>query len=245
MNPVAHLLSGTLLAALVSQSAGCIIESDDPYDYEDATITAEWSFKNLETATITGCPAGYDTVRLISQPLNSRTEPVGEPYVDLFDCAEGRHPSALLPPDVYQVWLEVTTGAQGEIYAQSTSAIVDVIDRDATFSATILDDGGYFLFDWTLRGESTNTTLACRPGETIAVHTMLVGSTTGRDEAFDCDAGSGVTAGLVEGEYDVILTVRDENNRTVGTATALRAQPILDRNRVTDLGLVTIPVENE
>ncbi|MDQ3364669.1 MAG: hypothetical protein M3680_04495 [Myxococcota bacterium] len=244
MKSATHLLSGILLAAFASQSAGCFIENNDPYYYEDATITAVWSFKNLATDRETGCPVGYDTVRLISQPLDSRNEPAGEPYIDLFDCADFRHSSALLPPDVYQVWLEVTTGADGSIYAQSTSAIVDVIDRDATFNATILNDGGYFLFDWTLLGESTNTTLSCQPGETIAVHSMLVGSTRGRDEAFDCDAGSGVTAGLVAGEYDVTITVRDANHRTIGTATTLRAS-ILDRNRVTDLGVVTIPVENE
>src|SRR5687767_5247456 len=138
-----------LIAALAS---GCVVREDPYYEYEDATITGEWSFMNIATDSRTGCPQNFGTVRMISQPLDGRLRPIGEPFIDLFDCVDGRHTSAFMPPDIYEVWLEVVTDGGGTMYAQSTSKIVDVIERDALFAATILNDGGYFVLDWQLRG---------------------------------------------------------------------------------------------
>lgn len=241
-----NLALGSLIALLASQATACIIYDDEPY-YEDATITAEWSFKNLANETFTGCPIGFDTVRLVSQPVNSRLEPLGEPFIDLFDCVDGRHPSALLPPDVYQVWIEVVSSSQSSLYAQSTSAIVDVIDRDATFAATILNDGGYFLFDWELRGATTNAALSCGAAgtDTVSILTTLVGTTEAHDDLFDCAAGSALTSGRLNGTYTVSVAALDANDRSIGTAPELINKAILDRNRVTDLGLVTIPITNQ
>jgi len=229
------------MLALVASAAGCYFH-DDGY-YEDATITGEWSFRNLASNTDTGCPAGFNTVRMISQPVDRDFRAVGDPFIDLFDCFDGRHTSAFLPPDVYQVWLEVTSASGGSLYAQSTSKIVDVIERDALFSAQILNDGGYFLFDWTLRGQTSNQALSCDGVDAVEIVSTLSGTTQALADKFNCADRSGITAGLLNGSYTVSVSALDRSDRAIGMSPAQSSKAIRDRNQVTDLGLITIPVE--
>jgi hypothetical protein len=239
-----HLAPLALLVA--TQATGCVVHEDGYYEepYEDATITGEWSFLNIANDVRTGCPQGFGTVRMISQAVDDRLAPIGEPYIDLFDCIDGRHTSALLPPDIYQVWLEVTSDDNRALYAQSTSKIVDVIERDALFSAQIINDGGYFLLDWQLRGSSTNTTLSCAGVDSVEILSTLVGSTEAVGDKFRCGDGSGLTAGLLNGSYTLSVAALDATNKSLGTAPAQTNKAIRDRNQVTDLGLITIPIEN-
>ncbi len=235
-----------LVSLLGALATGCVAYDDrygDPY-YEDATITGEWTFKNIATDTRTGCPVGFGTVRMISQPVDARLAPIGEPYIDLFDCLDGRHTSALLPPDVYQVWLEVTSDSNSQLYAQSTSKVVDVVDADALFSAEILNDGGYFLFDWQLKGQSTNQTLACDGVSSVEITSTLAGETQAVADKFRCGDGSGLTAGLLNGTYTLSLAALDASNKALGVAPAQTNKVIRDRNQITDLGMITIPIDN-
>ena len=232
------------LACMIAGAAtGCVIHEDDGYYYEeDALITGEWSFHNIATDTTTGCPTGFGTVRMISQPVDSGFEAIGEPYIDLFDCLDGRHTSAALPPDIYQVWLEVVTDDSQKLYAQSTAKLVDVIERDAVFSAQILNDGGYFLLDWQLRGEESNELVSCAGVDSVEIASTIAGSTEAVADKFDCTDGSGLTAGLLNGTYTISVAALTRDDRSLGTAPAQTNKPILNRNRVTDLGLITIPI---
>ena len=230
-----------LLALLATQAAGCVYYADGEGVYEDALITGEWSFVNIATNTTTACPAGFGTVRMISQPVDTRLQAVGQPFVDLFDCVDGRHTSAYLPPDVYEVWLEVMDDRGSQMYAQSTSKIVDVIEQDALFSAQILNDGGYFLLDWQLRGETSNALLSCDGVGGIELTATLASSTQALADTFDCRDGSGLTAGLRAGSYTLSLSANDAGDRSLGAASA-QTKSIRDRNQVTDLGLITIPI---
>lgn len=243
-----NIVLTSLLVAVASQSAGCIIhdDTDGPYYESDATIVGEWSFKNLANDARTGCPAGYDSVRLISQPVDLNGREVGEPYIDLFDCADMRHASALMPPDVYLVWLEVFRDSDDALYAQSTSQYVDVVERDATFSATILNDGGYFLFDWALRGAQSNEALSCDEAgsQSVEILSTLSGTTQAIGDKFACTDGSGITGGLLAGAYTLSVSALDCDDCVLGTAPAQANKTIRDRNRVTDLGVITIPIEN-
>lgn len=230
-----------LFALLASQAAGCVYQPDEPY-YEDALISGEWTFMNIATNSATNCPSGFGTVRMISQPVDTRLAPVGQPYIDLFDCSDYRHTSAFLPPDVYQVWLEVMNDRGDQTYAQSTSKIVDVIDNDALFSAQILNDGGYFLLDWQLRGQSSNQSVSCTGVDSIEIISTLSGSTDAKTDKFTCADGSGLTAGLLSGSYTLSVSATNTSDRALGTAPA-QTKAIRDRNQVTDLGLITIPIE--
>lgn len=241
-----NLVLGSLFA-LTSLTTGCIITTDDdppPPPPGDAVITAEWSFKELATNSTTGCPAGFDTVQMIQQAIDEDGRPVGEPFVDKFRCTDNRHAGAPVPPDVYRVWLEVTNMTGSSIYAKSTDAVVDVLVADKTFTATILHDGGYFIFDWALRGAQSNAPLGCEEAPSgIEITSTIAGTSQAIADKFNCSQGTGVTGGLIADDYTVSVAAL-EGELATGVAPAQNAT-IRDRNQLTDLGVITIPIDGK
>ena len=167
-----NLMLVSVMTALVSQAAGCIIQSDrgngggggggsGSGGSDVATISARWALRNMADGATTACPAGFDTVQMIAQPIDANGDAVGDPSIDLFDCQAGTGVSTDLAPDVYQVWLEVRSHDLATLYAQSLSQVLDVRQTDQGFSADILNDGGYFQLSWNLIGKTTNRPLAC------------------------------------------------------------------------------------
>lgn len=234
-----NLVLGSLIALTATQAAGCIITSGD----EDAFITANWTFRNEATNTTTGCPAGFDTVALYNQEVTSSGSPIGSPIIDLFDCAAGSGTSAPLPATLFLSWIEVTDTNNTSVYAKSTSAFVDVTTSDKSFSAQILNDGGYFQFAWDLVGETSGSSLSCSeaPGG-VDLTATVTGSSESNSDVFDCADGSGITAGYRAATYTVSIAALNASDQAVGVAPEITNAAILDRNRVTDLGTVEIPI---
>jgi len=227
-----------------------VIYDDGYYDdgyYDEpapALITAQWHFQDLATQTETGCPAGFDTVALHSQALDRNGRATGPLVIDLFDCIDGGGTSDWLYPDVYQTWLEVSNFDRTRIYAESTSTVVDVIERDATVESQILNDGGYFSLSWDLVGATSNRTLACSE---IGATQIELGSTSDRGaitDQFACADRFGVTGGFVQGDYALQLTAKAAGGATLGEPVTLDNKTIRDRNRITDLGFMSIPIAN-
>jgi hypothetical protein len=109
-------LLGSVLLTLVG-AGGCVIVEDDCAYYDDcgyyeevpALITAKWHFANLGNDQTTGCPTGFDTVGVHSQPVDLDGRPIGRPVLDLYDCVDGFGTTAPLYPDVYTSWIDVTS----------------------------------------------------------------------------------------------------------------------------------------
>jgi hypothetical protein len=184
-------------------------------------------------------------VKLYNQELDANNRPIGEPIVDLFDCIDGRHESAALDPVVYETWLEVRNGEFGAVYAESLSAIVDVRDVDKTFSATILNDGGYFQVAWALKGQTTNQPLQCRDVanlDGVEIISTVTGGTQAVVDQFDCTKGIDISGGLLAGAYTVSVDAFQDGGPALGPPVNLTNRTIKDRNGVTDLGTVTLPI---
>lgn len=237
-----NLVLGSLFAALASQAAGCVITSGS----DDAVITASWSIQNVD-GTQTGCPPTFNTAAVYSQPVNSLLQPVGSPIIDLFDCADGIGNTAPLPPDIYQVWVEITTGSGGQVYAKSLSAIVDVIDSDKTIATSILNDGGYFLLTWDLVDGVTNAPMECSDDPAIdgvgVLSTSVSNANNAFDDRFNCEDHYGVTGGLLQGAYTVEVAAINTAGASLGSAPVLTNRVIDGQNQVTDLGNIIIPVD--
>ena len=241
------VLPGVLAGALLSQATGCIIFTDDDgTTFEAASITAQWSFKNEATGAATGCPAGFDTVALHSFAIDGAGNKVGPEVIDLFDCGAGAGVSDPLAPDVYNSFIEVTDTNNTNLYAQSLSAIVDVIDADKTFTSTILNDGGYFSFGWDLVGAQSGSSLRCADVgglDGIEAISTVSGGTGAVTDQFDCEDHFGVTGGLLAGSYTVSVDAFNRDGAALGAAPALTSKAILDRNQVTQLGNIMIPID--
>lgn len=241
-----NLVLGSLIAIAATQAAGCVIESDSG---ETATVSATWSFRNEASGTATGCPAGYDTVALYNQALDGdycdpTTPATGATCIELFDCTALAGVSAPLRPTVYKTWLEVTDHNNSSTYAQSTEADVDVTFSDKTFSAQILNDGGYFLFGWNIVAASNNAPLSCAddPGGVSIVATDVADTNYFHDDDFDCEDGADYTAGYRAGTYTVSVAALDASNNPIGQAPALTNKVIGTHNAITNLGTINIPI---
>lgn len=237
------------LAAIVAMTAsGCIITSGDdgPDPIDDAVITAKWSIKNLASNNNNlPCPPGTTTAAVYAQPVDDSGNLVGQPRIELFNCDDFQGSTDPLVPDVYQAWVELTSDGGGNVFAQSLSAIVDVIDDDKTFETTILEDGGYFMLDWTLRDSVGAAELSCSEAQAdnVSLDVTVAGPST-PPIAVDlpCGPGFGVSQGFIAGSYTVSITATDAKG-PVGPPVNKANVVIEDRNAVTDLGHIDIPID--
>jgi hypothetical protein len=239
-----------LLAALVSQTTGCIfVSDDDPEDF--ATITADWSFRDVNENGVLiagdlGCPQGFPTIELHTIEVDSQDRPIaGTDSIDLFDCDVGSDFSDPLVPAVYEAFIAVTTRGGGDVYAKSLAEIVDVRIDDKTIDPLIIDNGGYFKVGWTLRKVGTNAALNC--SQVTGLNKIEIGATlTGTaglvDTAFDCERGFDLSDPMPVGMYQVKINPINSANEKIGTGVVLDNQAMLDANRVVDLGTVTLPI---
>ena len=238
-----NFVIGSLIALAATQAAGCVITSDNT---TDAYITANWTIKSLATNTAATCPPGFDTAALYSQPVDSAGNNVGSPIIDLFNCSDKRGVSAPLSPGLYLSWIEIANNNNTSVYAQSTSAYVDVTTSDKTFSAEILTDGGYFQLAWNLVGASSNAKLSCAQagaaGGVESLATDVANANNAASDQFNCEDGSGITSGFLAGTYTVSVAALNAQDQAIGTAPALTNKTIQAPNKVTNLGTVTIPI---
>ena len=242
------LVLGSLMAVVVSQAAGCIITTNND---EYALITAEWDLKTTAGQTLS-CPPGTTTAAVYAQAVDTDYRLVGSPFIDLYDCNAGVGNSDPLPPDVYQVWVELTSGSGGSVYATSTSLneksatddyFVNVLDFDQTFATTILEDGGYFQFDWDLRN-AANQPITCGGVAKVAIlSTSVTNSNNSFDDRFPCDKQYGLTGGLLNGGYTLEVSATNAAGQGLGPQTEILNRPIAPKNKVTDLGVVMVRVD--
>ena len=232
-----------VLASLIAASAtGCIISSDSS---NAAHVGATWQIKSVVSNSQIGCPTGYDTAALVNQPIDSAGNDAGSPIIDLFDCAAGAGTSAALPATAYLTWVQITDHSGANVYAKSVPATLDVTDVDLTYNTDILDDGGYFALAWNLTQGGAPTTCATAGVEGASSGVELTATVSGGTQAatdqFNCDDGQGVTSGFPAGNYTVSIDAFTSAG-AVGTAPAINSS-IADRNAVTNLGTVTIPIQ--
>ena len=229
------LVLGSLVAVF---GVGCVA-ADEP------NINATWSIQTVDGANV-GCPPGFDTAVLVSQEVDAGGNPVGAPIEDLFDCAAGAGHSAPLAASTYQSWVEITSHDQSQLYAQSLSAFVDIIDTDKTLNVAILDDGGYFQLQWDLRRTVGGAPVSCTEVDGVgALSTEVANSTNAHDDKFTCNDGFGITGGLTAGTYTVAVDAFADGpgGGSLGPSTTLTNKIIQTHNRVTDLGTVTVNVD--
>jgi hypothetical protein len=236
------------MTVLVSQAAGCIITTTED---EYALINAQWDLKTTAGASLS-CPPNTNTAAVYAQAVDTSFRLVGSPFIDLYDCNAGGGVTDPLPPDVYQVWVELTSGSGGTVYASSTTLneasptdeyFVNVLDVDQTWATTILSDGGYFQFDWDLRN-AANQPITCASVPKVALFSVDVNDATHAfDDRFPCDKQYGLSLGLLQGGWKVDVTAINASGQGLGPATPVGTRAIQGPNKVTDLGTVMVRVD--
>ncbi|HEX4421484.1 MAG TPA: hypothetical protein VH165_26395 [Kofleriaceae bacterium] len=239
------------IATLAALAGGCVIHTTDRdgggvLGDDVATISARWTLRNMADGAATVCPAGYDTVELIAQPVDDAGQPTGAQVVDLFDCNDGLGESTELAPGVYQAWIEVRSHDLLALYAQSLSQIFDVRKLNQTFFTDILNDGGYFQLSWALVGKTTGQPVDCADLDGLTtIHAISVNAADPErtyDDQLACGDHTAVTSGLLQGSYNLTINA-EAAGVPAGGALTLSGQQIAGQNHITDLGLITIFVD--
>jgi cysteine-rich repeat protein len=205
-------------------------------------IMATWIFKNLQGNVTTGCPAGFDSVKLEATSLAAGAEV----FTTTMPCAGGTGTSDLIPPGQYSVVLTVLNAGTQATYATSLAQEVDVAFADAPFTTTIFNDAGYFTFGWQLQGAISMMPLACANVLVQSVRVQItVGPTTATD-TFDCDDASGISSPLLAGTtYSLTFQALDSGQAVVGTSTTSVNKTITAPNDVTPFGTAVITIPNQ
>lgn len=268
-----------VLAALFAATTGCVAASDDAdgdgvLDIDDfcpgtpsgatvdidgcsfrpapGLITARWSFKEVSTGATLGCPTGFNTTAVHVTPVNRYGENTGQKVIDLYNCS-ALQGTADYDARLYSVYMEITTDSNSAKYADTPETFVDITNEDKTITQTIIDDGGFFVFDFELRDGAGGSRLTCGQAgaDGVEIISTLNGTTEAKTDIFNCvtpgfrddGAGYAVTAGLEAGTYTVSVAALDASDRSVGTAPALTNKVINAPNKLTDLGLIQIPID--
>lgn len=267
-----------VLAALFATTAACTVNDDadgdgvpDDFDFCPGTpagepvdedgcdfrdvpglITANWSFKELATGDTLGCPGGFDTTAVHVIPVDRFGDQIGTEIIDLYNC-NAFTGTADYDARLYKVFMEITTANNSALYADTPPALVDITLQDKTITQTIIDDGGFFQFDWKLNDAANNAPLTCAQAgaDGVDITVTLAGTSQGVSDVFDCvtpgfrddGTGFGVTGGLIAGDYTISIAALDASDRSVGTAPALPNKTIQAPNKITDLGSITIPID--
>jgi cysteine-rich repeat protein len=215
----------------------------------DAAITASWQLKNLATNSAAACPRDYDTAAIYNQPIDAAGNNVGTPVIDLFDCIAKTGTASNLEPTRYLTWVEITNHDNTSVFAKSLSAVVDVTNADKSFAAEILVDGGYFQMQWNLVGKNSGQPRTCAQagaaGGVESVATDVSTPANAASDRFDCEDGYGVTAGFLAATYTVSISALNGADQAVGTAPTLTNKIIGEKNAVTDLGTIMIPIDGQ
>jgi hypothetical protein len=232
----------SFIVALASQAIGCVISSDNGNGGGGGTITAHWDIKSISGANV-GCPAGFDTAALYSQQVDAGFNNVGPPVIDLFDCTAFTAISAPLNATTYYSWIQIESHDGSTVYASTVEAFVDLTTADATFSASILSDGGYFQMAWQLTVGGAPSSCAANADITgvEAISTEVGNPSNAVSDIFHCGDHYGVTGGLPAGSYTISVDAFNSSMQAVGTADP-KSGSIQTQNQVTNLGTISIPL---
>jgi hypothetical protein len=234
-----------LLALVLANTAGCIIESDD--DSSGANLLVTWSLESLATQSPQQCPVGYDTAAVYSQEVDGSGNAVGDPIIDLFNCSDGQGVTSMLSGVTYLESVAIAVDDNSLQYGTSVPVPVDVMAPEQEVDTLpIYTDAGHFELAWQLTQGGSD--VGC--GDVPAAFSVQVTSTDASGPTVSaplpCTDGSGYTDGVLDGTYTVTVALLDAAGDQLGVSdpsTGTIATTAMQGNTITDLHTVTIPVQ--
>ena len=204
------------------------------------TIDAHWTIKTLAGAA-QPCPTGFDAAVLTSQQIDDSDNNVGAPIIDTFDCAALTGTSSVVPDGMFLTSITIENRTSHAQYAKSLQAFVDLTADDNSFNVDLYTDAGYFTFAWNLTQTGQPTNCAQSALTQVEAITTPMGGGSAYDDKFTCSDGNGVTSPLPAGSYTVSI------DALTGISARGTADPVTGTitvpNGITDLGVVTIPIQ--
>jgi hypothetical protein len=252
-----NLVLSTLIAAVASQAAGCIIFSDDdgstPSDLGEIRLT--W---NLLTTKVNeqmnpdapgACPAGADTAKLFA--LRAGDNPANA-FSDAYDCIDGTGVLSDLEPGNYTVWVQITDHPGTTKFAESFSQDITVFAGNTTSTPVdIYVDRGFVGVGWQLTGRATSCAAVANGG--VSIIATNSGGANAFDTVVDCAEGEGretITQPIPSvggapgytGTYTVAVQLRNNAGASIGDAPDTANVTVEYGNALKSIGIKQIAV---
>ncbi len=221
-------------------SANCLFELP-PLEPRDLAVT--WQFRDVAGAD-PGCPPSVDTAAVRTQLLDGNDDPVGQPVTDLFDCVDAAGLVEDLPGGRQLVYIDFGDADVSPLFGQTLSEIVDLSAGNGAYGADFVVDGGFLAYAWDLVRASTGAVVECSQveGENgVSALATVSGGTDAFEELYPCEDHFALSLPLLARSYVVSLSALGQEDLALGTAESVNAM-VLNRNRVTNLGLIEIPI---
>lgn len=184
-----NLVYSTLLAAVATQAAGCIIVSDDDGGGL-GSIHASWALKSTDNQgmpILAGCPAGATTATVFSLPAGAAP---ASAFQDKFDCIDGAGHVTDLEPGSYTVWVQLTDTSGATKFAESGSQSIIVTDGGtATAPYDIYVDRAFFMVGWNLTGRANSCSGITNDG--VSILATVSGGANAFETLVNCTEGEG------------------------------------------------------
>lgn len=195
------------------------------------SLSIFWTFRELETAVVHGCPATFETIELAVTG-----EQTGSQF-HVFNCLDGSG-FRQLPRDRYAARL-TSASVAGVPFARALPFSIDLRFSEASVNVNIFVDAGYLDYAWTLVGAESGNVLSCAEANVTSVEVSTPGR--GLTSRFDCAAGTGNAGLLPFGTYSFTVAATDANFSAIGTAAPIDGTISLPLGQTT-LGVVEIPI---
>jgi hypothetical protein len=227
------VLTALLCTGTASLATGCIIVDgggDSPN-----TITASWNLVSGDANTPTGCPAGADTIALISE------DSFGGLVTDLFDCADGIGTTSDMPADNYTVWLELTDFGGEVTYAKSLSEVVTVFeDGDSSVGFEFSIDRGAFYMAWEVYESGAPSSCENVGATQFSLTITDANNELYADDPFPCSQYEGTTAGLpAPAPWTMSPAIIDDTQLALAVGDTI-SDALQYGNEYRDLGLIIL-----
>lgn len=256
------LVLGSLFALAALPAAGCVVHSGPSGD--EAHVQASWQLVTANpdgSSTPQACPAGVTTAAVYSQQVDGTSlAPIGQPFIDLFDCVDGTDITSHLPPGYYDEWVALTDDG-GTEYAESAHTLQDTPDlpldltvADMPYGMTVVGNGGQFELTWHLVGAQSGSMVDCTtagandPGDSgVEAIATVTGTQMAFDDKYFCDnPKTNLTDPLLPGNYTISVDAYNPNG-ALGQPQNMTGDiidPAQDPTKpVTDLGEIALPID--
>ncbi|HEX4450339.1 MAG TPA: hypothetical protein VH143_05670 [Kofleriaceae bacterium] len=234
-----------LLALVLANAAGCIIQSDD--DSTGANLLVTWSLEALSNQIAQQCPVGYDTAAVYSQEIDGSGDAVGDPIIDLFNCSDGQGVTSMLSGITYLESVAIAVDDNSLQYGTSVPVPVDIMAPEQEVDTPpIYTDAGHFELAWQLTQAGDDVGCGDVPDAFSVQVTSTDASGPTVSAPLPCTDGSGYTDGVLDGTYTVTVALLDATGNQLGVSDPLTgtiATTSMQGNTITDLHTVTIPVQ--
>lgn len=246
------LVLTAVMAAGISQAAGCIITSDDTND-RNPVITANINLSNqgpgpLVCVNDSSDPRGQDGLRVNARVHGTQ----GEGVSDVYNCTVVALQTPPLPdgPEVYDIWVDYITDrgfpqdpSQWVVVDTTDYVTVDVTDgNDIAVDADLAIGNGFFNPIWSITDSGGTPVTSCPPGSGVSITSTISGTSTAYDDEFNCEDGFSNPNGtytdpLPLDDYTIAADLNDANGDPIDTGASTGNGTILDGNSYVEMNI--------